>query len=128
MILPTISPKMLSQSALMLVALALVPHAAAQTGNKPVAKAQSTKEQIKRGDQLLEKRDWDGALGEYREAIRLKPNDAEPHYGVGRALGEKKDLEGAQREFREAIRLKPDYAEAHNGLGWILGTKGDLDG
>jgi tetratricopeptide (TPR) repeat protein len=128
MILPTISRRTLSQSALLLLALALAPNTAAQTAGKPLAKAQPAKQHVDRGNQLLEKRDWDGALREYREAIRLKPNHAEAHYGVGRALGEKKDLEGAQREFREAIRLKPDYAEAHNGLGWILGTKGDLDG
>jgi len=72
--------------------------------------------------------DWDGAITEYREAIRLKSDYAEAHEALGAALGIRGDEDGDIREEREAIRLKPDYAEAHTELGIALGYKGDWDG
>lgn len=63
-----------------------------------------------------------------REAIRLKPDDAEAHYNLGVALRARADLDGAITEYREAIRLKPDDAETHYNLGIALRAKGDLDG
>jgi len=72
--------------------------------------------------------DFDGAITEYREAIRLKPDYTEAHEALGAALSWKGDWDGEIREEREAIRLKPDYAEAHMSLGVALGWKTDLDG
>ena len=56
----------------------------------------------------------DEAIAEYRQAIRIKPDDAEAHSNLGVALQVKGQLDEAIAECREAIRLKPDYAEAHN--------------
>ena len=72
--------------------------------------------------------DWDGAIAQYREAIRLRPDYAEAHESLGNALSCKNDWDGEIREEREAIRLKPDYAEAHEALGVALSRKGDWDG
>ncbi len=62
---------------------------------------------------------------EYREAIRLKPDYAVAHYGLGLALYGKGDHDGGIGEFREAIRLKPDHAGAHYTLGVALEVKGE---
>jgi len=70
----------------------------------------------------------DGAIAEYREALRLNPDYALAHYNLGLALRYKGDLDGAIAEFRNATRLQPDYAPAHYGLGLALRYKGDLDG
>jgi len=72
--------------------------------------------------------DWDGAIAEYREAIRLNRDYAEAHQALGVALAWKGDIDGEVREEGEAIRLKPDYAEAHCGLGKAFGLKGDWHG
>jgi tetratricopeptide (TPR) repeat protein len=72
--------------------------------------------------------DWDGAIAQYREAIRLNPDYAEAHTGLGMALHRKRDWDGAIREEREAIRLNPDLAEAHAELGSAFAWKGDSDG
>jgi tetratricopeptide (TPR) repeat protein len=72
--------------------------------------------------------DWDGAAAEYRNAIRVDPNDAAAHFDLGIMLQKKGDLDGVIKEQREAIRLKPDFAEAYNNLAVAIGSKGDLDG
>jgi Flp pilus assembly protein TadD len=40
---------------------------------------------------LFKKGDGDGAITEYREALRLNPNYAEAHVNLGLALGQKHD-------------------------------------
>ena len=68
-------------------------------------------------ERYLHQRKLDDAVAAYREAIRLKPDDAEIQLGMGYALQTQEKLDEAVAAFREAIRLKPDYAEAHSYLG-----------
>jgi tetratricopeptide (TPR) repeat protein len=69
----------------------------------------------------------DEAVAEYREAIRLKPDDADAHSNLGWALQKQGKLAEAVAEYREAIRLTPDDAGAHIRLGVALQAKGLLD-
>ena len=63
----------------------------------------------------------EGAIAEYREAVRLRPEYAEAHFNLGCALERTPGgLAGAIAAYREAVRLKPDFAEAHNNLGNAL--------
>ena len=57
------------------------------------------------------------AITEYREAIRLKPHNAEFHSNLGVALRNKGELDNAIAEFQEAICLKKNYA------GWSVQKK-----
>jgi superkiller protein 3 len=67
----------------------------------------------------------------FRETIRLGPEDAEGHYGLGLTLylqgnavaaseGRQDVAEEAIRELHTTIRLRPDYADAHILLGEVL--------
>ena len=94
----------------------------------PDAKARLAEGHFLKGYALFSKNDFDGAIAEYREAIRLKPDLADAHGLLGLAQEQKGDLDGAIAEYREAIRLKPDFAETHYDLGLTLGKKGELDG
>ena len=67
-------------------------------------------------------------MGNYREAIRLKPDWAEPHSALGLELAAKGDLDGAIKEYREAVRLDPNNPDGHRDLGFELGKKNDWDG
>ncbi len=83
------------------------------------------------GGTLFAQKEWERAIAELREAIRLQPevNDyATPHNILGLALSFKGDAQGAIGEFQTAIRLHPDDANAHNFLGLALANNGDFGG
>ena len=80
------------------------------------------------GNALYSLGNADGAIAQFKEALRLKPDDAGAHNNLGNALRHKHDLDGAIAEYREALRLKPDLALVHNNLGIALRDKDDLDG
>ena len=70
------------------------------------------------------------AIAALREAIRLKPDYAAAHHGLGNVLGRNPRFDmvlgrnprlgEAIAAIREAIRLRPNYAAAHQGLGVVL--------
>ena len=62
----------------------------------------------------------DEAIAEFREAIRLNPDDPAAHMNLGNALYGQGSLAEAIAELRAAIRLKLDDARAHNNLAWAL--------
>jgi Flp pilus assembly protein TadD len=64
----------------------------------------------------------------FRQAIRLDPENAIAHAGLGHVLSDRKDLPGAEPALRQALRLDPRSAFAHNGLGSVLYHRGDLPG
>jgi Flp pilus assembly protein TadD len=57
---------------------------------------------------LQQKGDLDGAIAEYRTALRLDPNQVAAHYNLGVALRGKGDKEEATRELQDYIRLAPE--------------------
>ncbi|MCK4533238.1 tetratricopeptide repeat protein [bacterium] len=59
----------------------------------------------------------DKKIAEYKEAIKINPNDAVAHYNLGVIYGKDGLWGEATKEFEKTIRLKPDFAEAHNNLG-----------
>ena len=79
------------------------------------------------GAALAMKGQTDEAIGQYQEAIRLKPDYAEAHNNLGAAFYHQRRSGEAIRQYQEAIRLKPDYAEAHGNLGIALVEKGQTD-
>jgi Flp pilus assembly protein TadD len=60
------------------------------------------------GTALKAQGDLDGAIAEYRDALRLQPDNAMAHYDLGRVLWAKGDREAAFEEFHTAHRLAPN--------------------
>jgi tetratricopeptide (TPR) repeat protein len=60
------------------------------------------------------------AIGQYEQALRLKPNYFEVHSNLGIALLRAGRAQQAIAQCEEALRIKPDYVEAHVNLGDAL--------
>ena len=63
--------------------------------------------------------DWDGAIAEYSEVVRLQPNYYSAHYSLGMAYEHKGDRQAALREYRAASELNPNipsYKQAYERL------------
>lgn len=69
------------------------------------------------GHELLTREDYRAAEAAFREALRLDPDRADYHVGLGRALLSQKRYEAAEKAFSEAVGLRPDRAEHLAGLG-----------
>src|SRR5262245_33317376 len=70
------------------------------------------KEFMERGHTWRAKGEWEKAIRDYSEAIRLAPKDPEGHYYRGWARAEAGQLKTAVEDFSEAIRLDPKHALA----------------
>jgi tetratricopeptide (TPR) repeat protein len=80
------------------------------------------------GEALEDKKDWDGAIAEYREALRLDPSLELAHYNIGQVLEDKGEVDGAVAEYRELLRLNPDSVWTHEHIADMLRDKGDREG
>ena len=70
--------------------------------------------------------EYDRAIQDYDEAIRLKP-DAFVYGNRGSAYHAKGDNDRAIQDYDEAIRLRPDEALAYSGRGIAYRDKGQID-
>ena len=61
--------------------------------------------------------DYEKALPYFEQAIRIKPDFAEAHFGLGVAYGNLGRHSEALEAFKQAMRIKPDDADAHYNLG-----------
>jgi tetratricopeptide (TPR) repeat protein len=69
----------------------------------------------------------DELVGQYQEALRLNPDDADAHENLGVVLENKGQLDEAISQFQEAVKLKPDAENAHRILGNALFEKRRFD-
>jgi len=69
----------------------------------------------------------DEAISQYREALRLKPDDADTRFDLANALYRKGMWDEAISQYGEELKLSPDDPDGHNNLGVVLFQKGNLN-
>jgi eukaryotic-like serine/threonine-protein kinase len=77
---------------------------------------------------LLDRKDVDGAIAEFKEFVRLSPSYPPAHYWLGTALRAAGRFAEAETAYREAVRLDGDYhGAAIDALAQLLRSQGELD-
>jgi tetratricopeptide (TPR) repeat protein len=73
------------------------------------------------------KGDWDRAIADYDEALRLDPKNAGAHAGRAAAYLRKGNVDRALPDLNEGLRLDPKNSGVHNVFGYYYNKKGDYE-
>ncbi|MDR3334859.1 MAG: tetratricopeptide repeat protein [Treponema sp.] len=87
----------------------------------------TAEEYYKRGQEYRNKGDYNRAITEYTEAIRLNQKYTDAYFVRGIAYELKKDYDRAMVDYTEVIRLNPKFANAYYGRGNTYNNKGEYD-
>jgi Tfp pilus assembly protein PilF len=82
---------------------------------------------IERGVAWMKEKEYDKAIEDFDEAIRLDPSNARAHGCRGCARVNKKEYGTALRDLNEAIRLDPENARAYDNRGQVYGEMKNWD-
>ena len=80
------------------------------------------------GSALADKGEFDRAIAEFREALRLEPDSASAHANLGLALASNQAPEEAVVHLRRSVQLDPGSGRAHYALAGILLAAGQYEG
>lgn len=83
------------------------------------------KDHFDRGIQLSLKGQFDQAIKEYEESLKINPKSAEAYNDLGFAYMDKGDLDKAIENQKKAVEINPGLANAYYGLAMAQEKKGD---
>jgi len=76
---------------------------------------------VRAGNEFFRQNEPDNAIAEYREALKINPNNVEAHLKIGFLLyNVKEKSEEGMAHLEKAIKLDPDNALVHHDLGMAL--------
>lgn len=79
------------------------------------------------GGQYYDQGRYDKAVGAYREAVRLKPDDNDAWNNLGSSYYQQKQYANAEAAYTESIRLKADDEVAWMNMGLIYDNNGEIN-
>lgn len=82
---------------------------------------------IDNAEGFLEKRQYDAAVREFRNAVAINPKEAVVRNSLGLALVRSEHPAEAVAEFRKAIAISPDYPDGYSNLATALAREGKFD-
>jgi tetratricopeptide (TPR) repeat protein len=80
-----------------------------------------------RGNCYAGKGDWDRALRDYDEAVRIQPNNYDALVNRGNAYAHHNERDKSTRDYDEALRLNPKMFQAYCNRALNYLAAGDLD-
>ena len=86
------------------------------------SREQRSEKAYQRGTAALDRKDYDTAIAEFTESIRLDREASGAYQNRGLAYHHKKEYATAGADYTEAMRLDPNDSDAHSNLAWLLAT------
>jgi tetratricopeptide (TPR) repeat protein len=93
----------------------------------PPANTERAEAFLQQGFNHFQEQDYESAIEDFNQAIRLNPNSASVYDIRGIVYLNLGDLDRAMSDFNQAIRIDPDYASAYDSRGIVYRRRGDLD-
>ncbi|MGD1085376.1 MAG: tetratricopeptide repeat protein [Verrucomicrobiota bacterium] len=75
----------------------------------------------------LQKGEVEKGIGQFREALEIKPDYLEARNNLGWLYLQKGDLDAAIAQYHRALEIEPDCVESRDNLGGALFKQGKLD-
>src|SRR5262245_4830193 len=101
---------------------------ASRSSDAPAAQTLELRSALRsRGNAYLIKEDFDRAIADYDQVLRLDRSDAVAFHRRGMAFYRKRDYERAIADFDAAIRLDPQNARAFKDRGTAFGDQHDYE-
>jgi len=92
---------------------------ASENSSKPVNAQQDAQKLYDSGITFFEAGKLEDAIGAFKEAARLKPDDPQTYFSLGMAYSRAKSYKDASDSFKKALKLKPDWPEAIFRVGMM---------
>src|SRR5437868_13324758 len=89
--------------------------------------AESVEVLSQRAREAIEQRDWEKARQMYLQALSVKSDAPDVHYGLATVCFQLKELTSAAHHFKEVSRLDPLRAGAYINLGAVLNLMNQYD-
>jgi tetratricopeptide (TPR) repeat protein len=80
------------------------------------------------GSFLSERGNVDEAIGDFRKALDLWPDQSKDHNNLGKALVQRGRMAEAMDQFQTALRISPDDPDTETNIGAAFLQQGDADG
>jgi tetratricopeptide (TPR) repeat protein len=80
------------------------------------------------GSFLSDRGNVDEAIGDFRKALELWPDQSKDHNNLGKALVQKGRMAEAMEHFQTAVRISPNDPDTETNIGAALLQQGDVDG
>lgn len=80
-----------------------------------------------RGTAYLQKGDYNRALADFSQTLKLQPNFAQAYSNRGLIYLTKSDYDRAFADFNQTLKLQPNFALAYSNRGLIYYTKSNYD-
>jgi tetratricopeptide (TPR) repeat protein len=89
------------------------------------ASGQTAQDYFNSGLKKHKAKDYEGAIKEYKRAIKVIPNYRDAYYNMGTCEMELKNFEAAQADFTKVTVIDPKYAKAYFSRAYIVFNAGE---
>ena len=79
------------------------------------------------GRKFYDRREYNRALEEFDQAVKIDPGNFRAHYWRGRVYLKMGHYDKATADFKMVVELKPQYARPYHNLGWLYYQKGKYE-